>query len=260
MTPSAPYAFAWSIHPSVVLGTAVLGALYVYGIGPLRRRLGAPRVEPWRPLCWFLGLLVLFASLNGPVDDLSDGYLFSVHMVQHLLLTMVMPPLLIAGLPGWLADHALTATGLAGIFRALTRPLVAGLIFSVTMIVGHLVPVYDLMTESEAAHIAIHLAFMASATLFWWPAITTSTVAPPLSMGLRILYIFAVSLPMQAVAAVITIAGTPLYRWYTTAPRTFGLSPLDDQKLGGLLMWIPGNLWMFGAMAVVFFRWAKETE
>jgi cytochrome c oxidase assembly factor CtaG len=72
------------------------------------------------------------------------------------------------------------------------------------------------------------------------------------------LYLFLVSIPMQLVAALISLADDPLYLWYVDAPRTWGLSPLDDQKIGGLMMWVPANLWIFGAIAILFFRWAKR--
>ncbi len=105
--PTIPYEWAWSIHPSVLLGTGILGALYFYGIGPLRRRHGwGPPASPWQILSFCSALVVLLISLNGPVHDLSDYYLFSVHMAQHLVLTLVFPPLLIAGLPGWLSGRS----------------------------------------------------------------------------------------------------------------------------------------------------------
>src|SRR5918997_6996408 len=101
--PTLPYEWAWSLHPSVLLGTGLLGALYFYGIGPLRRRLDlGPPASPWQILSFCAALLVLLLSLNGPVHDLSDYYLFSVHMLQHLVLTLLFPPLLLMGIPGWL--------------------------------------------------------------------------------------------------------------------------------------------------------------
>src|SRR5262245_13877127 len=101
MTP--PYAPAWSLHASVLLGTGVLAGLYYYAIGPLRRRRGPGLpLAAWQPVSFCGGLLVLLLALNGPVHDLSDTYLFWVHVGQHLLLTLVVPPLLIAGTPGWL--------------------------------------------------------------------------------------------------------------------------------------------------------------
>jgi putative membrane protein len=83
---------------------------------------------------------------------------------------------------------------------------------------------------------------------------------PPLRPGIAILYVFLVGIPMQVLGALITFADEVLYPWYVAAPRTWGLSSLDDQQLGGLLMWVPGNLWMFGAIAVLFFRWSSESE
>jgi putative membrane protein len=203
---------------------------------------------------------VLLLSLNGPIHDLSDYYLFSVHMVQHLVLTLVFPPLFLAGLPPWLLRYLLVRRGVRPIARLLTRPWVAALLFSVTIAVWHLRPFYDLMMRNHEVHIATHLLFMVTATLMWWPVMSPLAELPRLPPLLAMLYLFLVGIPMQLVGALITFADEVLYPWYLAAPRTAGLSPLDDQQLGGLLMWIPGNLWIFAAIGVVFFKWAKEEE
>ena len=250
---------AFSLHPSVLIGTGLLAALYVYGIGPLRRRLAlGPPAPVWRPLCFGLGLVLILVSLNGPIHDLSDTYLFSIHMAQHLLLTMAVPPLLIAGTPGWLIDRAVGRPGVGAVARLLTHPVFAGAVFSVTLLVWHTVGAYDLMMRSHGVHIATHLMFIATAVLLWWPVTSPSALLPPLSPPMGMLYLFLVQLPMQLLGAIITFADNHLYAWYAAAPRTWGLSPLDDQKVGGLLMWIPGNLWIWGAMSVLFFRWAGQ--
>jgi putative membrane protein len=254
-----PFSPHWSIHPSVVAGVLFLGVLYLYGIGPYRRRksLGPP-VEPWRPASFAVGLLVVLVSLNGPIHDLSDTYLFSVHMAQHLLLTLALPPLLIGGTPGWLIDALVGLRAVRAAMQFLTRPVVAGVIFSVVLLAWHTVDAYDLMMRSHEVHVATHLMFMAAAVLLWWPVVSPSALLPRLAPGMGMLYLFLVQIPMQALGAIITFADSPLYPWYIAAPRTFGLSPLDDQKLGGLLMWIPGNLWIWGAMSALFFQWAKK--
>jgi len=256
---TAPFAPEWSVHPTVVIGVALFGALYFYCIGPLRRRksLGPP-AGPWRPLCFVLGLLVMLVSLNGPIHDLSDSYLFSIHMTQHLLLTMVLPPLLIAGLPGWLIDAAARPRLILRAGRFLTHPVIAGVLFSAVLLVWHTTDAYDLMMRNHGVHVVTHLTFMITAVLLWWPVTSPSAALPRLGSGMGMLYLFLVQIPMQILGAIITFADAPLYQWYVTAPRTFGLSPLDDQKLGGLLMWIPGNLWIWGAMSVLFFQWAKR--
>lgn len=240
-----------SLHPSVLLGVALLGALYLFA---LRR---GPRVERWRPLCFFAGLAVMLAALNGPIHDLSDTYLFWVHMGQHLLLTMLLPPLLIAGVPGWLVEQAVRRKVVRSVARLLTHPVFAGVCFSAVLLVWHTEDAYDLMMRNHSVHVITHLMFMVTAVLLWWPVLSPAPSLPRLSPGMGMLYLFLVQLPMQLLGAIITFADHPLYTWYVAAPRTWGLSPLDDQKLGGLLMWVPGNLWIWGAMSLLFFRWAK---
>ena len=258
--PTAPFEWSWSLHPSVILGTGLLGALYFYGIGPYRRRRGLPPASPGQVASFSAALLVLVLALNGPVHDLSDYYLFSMHMVQHLALTLLFPPLLLAGIPGWLLGPLLARAPVLRIGRVLTRPWVAAAVFSVSIAVWHLGFFYDLMMRSHEVHIATHLMFMVTATLMWWPVMGPAPELPRLQPGPAMLYLFLVGIPMQIVAAMITFADEVLYPWYVVAPRTWGLSPLDDQQLGGLLMWIPGNLWIFAAIGVLFFRWAKEAE
>jgi putative membrane protein len=235
--------------------------LYFYGIGPLRRRLGlGPPASPWQVASFCAALLVLLLSLNGPVHDLSDYYLFSVHMLQHLVLTLLFPPLLLMGIPSWLLRPLVRHPGVLAAARLLTRPWLAALLFSLSIGVWHLSPFYDLMMRNHEVHIATHLMFMVTATLMWWPVMSPLPELPPLPPGMGMLYLFLVGIPMQLVAALITFADEVLYPWYLAAPRTWSLSPLDDQQLGGLLMWIPGNLWMFAAIGVLFFRWSRESE
>lgn len=235
--------------------------MYFFGIGPLRRRYGwGPPASGWQILSFCAALAVLLLSLNGPVHDLSDYYLFSVHMLQHLVLTLLFPPLLLAGIPGWLLRPLLARPGVLPVARFLTRPWVAALVFSGSLAVWHLGPFYDLMMRDHEVHIATHLMFMVTATLMWWPVMSPVAELLRLPPGLGMLYLFLVGIPMQIVAAMITFADQVLYPWYAAAPRMWGLSPLDDQKLGGLLMWIPGNLWMFAAIGVLFFRWARESQ
>jgi putative membrane protein len=256
---TAPFTAEWSLHPTVIAGVLLLAALYFWGIGPARRKFSlGPAAEPWRPLCFVLGLAVMLVSLNGPIHDLSDSYLFSIHMSQHLLLTMVLPPLLIAGTPGWLMEPAVRRKGARAVAKVLTHPVFGGLLFSVTLLVWHTVSAYDLMMRNHEVHVATHIMFMVTAVLFWWPVTSPMASLPALARPVGMLYLFLVQIPMQLLGAILTFADDPLYRWYTTAPRTWGLSLLDDQKLGGLLMWVPGNLWIWGAMSVLFFRWAKQ--
>jgi putative membrane protein len=257
--PTGPFAPAWSLHPSVLVGTALFAGLYLYGITAWRRR-HAPeeRVSPWRVLSFSLGTLILLFSLNGPVHDLSDYYLFSAHMLQHLLLTLVVPPLWLAGTPSWLLRPLFSRPRVRSVATFLTRPLVAGAVYSIVIAAWHVIQLYDLMMRDHQIHILTHLMFIAVALLMWWPVMSPSAEVPRTSPGMAMLYLFLVGIPMQVVAAMISLSGSVLYRWYAEAPRTWGLSALDDQKIGGLMMWVPGGLYLAGAIAIIFFSWAGK--
>ena len=179
-------------------------------------------------------------------------------MLQHLLLTLVLPPLLLAGTPGWLLRPLVQNPWVLRVARVVTHPVMAGVFFTAVLTVWHTVPLYDLMMRDHDVHIFTHLLFIVAAVIVWWPVMSPLPELPPLGLGLRMLYLFLVGIPMQLVAAIITLADSVLYAWYAEAPRTWGLSALDDQKLGGLLMWVPGNLYLFGAIGIVFMVWARQ--
>jgi putative membrane protein len=249
----------WENHHSTIIGLGVLAALYLFAIGPYRRRAGvAERVPAWRVAAFFAGLGVAYFALNGPIHDLSDYYLFSVHMVQHLMLTQLMAPLLLMGVPGLALRPLLRPRRLRAAARALTRPAVAFALYSLGFSAWHLQPAYDLMMRNHDVHIATHIQFMATAVVMWWPILSPLPELPRLSHGGQLVYLFLIGIPMMFVAALITLADSVLYTWYAPAPRVWGLSPLDDQKLGGLIMWVPGGLFYWAAMTVVFFRWVGE--
>ena len=247
--------FPGSWHPDVVAGVAFLAGLYVAAArrANLRPSAGARTA--------FVGALaVLLAALNGPLHDLSDAYLFSAHMVQHLLLTLVVPPLLLLGTPGPMLDAglgALVRPRLAGTaVRTLTRPIPALALYTLALVVWHLPAPYGAALEHHGLHVVEHLTFMATATLAWWPVLARSRVAPALPYGAQILYLFAFGIPMTIVAAMVTGAEEVLYPFYAAAPRVTALSPLADQRLGGVLMWVPAGLVPLAAFTAVFFRWA----
>jgi putative membrane protein len=253
--------FAWSlgsIHPEVVLGTALLAALYAWAA-----RAAPPRTAQAARFLGGLGALLL--ALNGPLHDLSDGYLFSAHMVQHLVLTLVVPPLLLTGLPPRLAD-ALLAPVLArpwtaAIARTLTRPLPAFSLYAVGLIGWHLPAPYNLALEIHGWHVVEHLVLLATAVLGWWPIASPSRRLPPLPHAAQLLYLFVFGMPMTVVAAMITAAERVLFPFYEAAPRIVDLTPLADQRLGGIIMWVPSGIIPLAAFTIVFFRWvAAEAD
>jgi putative membrane protein len=261
----------WSVHWSTVTGIAALGGLYFWRARQLDtqsvERSGAPASGPERVApsttqraLFVAGLVVLFASLNGPVHDLSDYYLFSGHMVQHLLLTLILPPLLLAGLTGEMLRPLLRHRAAMAAARLLTSPFSCFAIFNVVLAAWHLPPLYNAAMADHNVHIAEHLMFIATATLMWWPYFSPLPELPRLAYPGQMLYSFLMSLPMSIVAIYIAMADHVLYPAYSSAPRLWGITPLQDQQIGGLIMWIPGGLFFYLVMTVVFFKWSKRQE
>ncbi len=244
-----------SIHPSTAIGIAALGALYLWAARHFRRE---PTLT--QKICFFAGLLVMFASLNGPIHDLSDDYLFSAHMVQHLLLTLAMPPLLLAGVPGWMLSGPLSYRFVRPAARFFTRAPICFVVFNVVIAVWHLPPFYNAAMANHNLHILEHLMFMAAAVLMWWPLLSQLPEFPRLAYPGQMLYSFLMSIPMSIVAVYIAMSDHVLYPAYSAAPRVLPISPLEDQLLGALIMWIPGGIVFYIIMTVVFFKWNARGE
>ena len=249
----------WENHDSTIIGLVILAALYLWAIGPWRRRAGIPeRANGWQIASFFTGLAVTFLALNGPIHDLSDYYLFSVHMTQHLMLTQLTPPLLLLGLPAFVLRPLVRPRWVQAVGRVLSRPGIAFAVYTLSFTGWHLQPAYDLMMRNHNVHIATHLQFMVTAMIMWWPLLSPLEEFPRLSHGAQMIYLFLIGIPMMVVAALITLAEQVLYPWYAAAPRVWGLTPLDDQKLGGLIMWVPGGLFYWVVMTFVFFAWVRR--
>jgi putative membrane protein len=240
----------WSIHPSTVVGIAGLAALYVWGATRV-----SDKPSPGRMISFFAGLLVMFASLNGPLHDLSDDYLFSAHMVQHLLLTLVIPPLLLVGVPGSMLRPVLSKRYVAPVARFFTRAPITFAVFNLSIAGWHLPPFYNASMAHHGVHIFEHLMFMTAAVLMWWPLLSQLPELPRLAYPAQMLYSFLISVPMTIVAVYISMADHVLYPAYAAAPRILPLSPLEDQLLGGLIMWIPGGIIFVIILTVIFFKW-----
>ena len=256
--------FSWGrfpVHTSVLIGCLALIAGYLYAIGPLRRKHGlAERADHVQTAFFLSGILILFMSLNGPIHELSDFYLFSAHMVQHLLLTLIMPPLLLIGLPAWLVQPLLRSRAFAATARTLTSPLVAFAIYNVVFAGWHLPTFYNWALENHNVHIVQHLMFIGAAVLVWWPVVEPVPELERMASPVRMLYLFALGVPMSVVSALITLSDSVLYGWYAEAPRIFSLSALDDQQMGGLIMWVPGMMVYWVAITILFFRWSRREE
>jgi len=251
--------FPGEVHVEVVLGVLALAGLYAVTVVRSRRALPLGQ-----PLAFFAGCACVLLALNGPLHDLSDRYLFSAHMVQHLVLTLLAPPLWLLGTPAFMLDGLIERTRSLGTerwLRAATAPLTAFGAYAIALIAWHVPAPYNAALEHHGWHIVQHLTLIATAVLAWWPVVARSHEAPRLSYAGQVLYLFAFGLPMSFVAAMITAAEEVLYPFYAAAPRLFDLTPLADQRLGGLIMWVPAGMIPLLAFTVVFFRWvAAEAE
>jgi putative membrane protein len=238
-------------HADVLLGLGALAALYAWAT----RRAGESPVSA-RSLAMLGALMVLAWTLNGPLHDLSDHFLFSAHMVQHLTLTLVVPPLLLSSLtPGRIAP-LLSIPGAASVLRRLTRAPVAFALYNSVLVIWHLPGPYGAALEWHPLHVLQHLSLIATAVLAWCPILSPTPDLPRPAYPAQMLYLFLLGIPMTVIAALVTLADVPLYAFYAAAPRVANLSPLEDQRLGGLIMWIPGAIVPLIAFTAVFFRWA----
>ena len=236
----------WTIHWSTVIGLAALGAVYVWWARRLQARPvtegeEARRVRPGQRVAFFAGLAVIFASLNGPLHDLSDYYLFSAHMVQHLLLSLAVPPLLLVGTPGWMLRPPLANRTVAAVARWVTKPTRCFIIFNVVISLWHLPPLYNTAMTYHPIHIVQHLTLMVASVLMWWPFLSPLPELPRLSYPGQMLYCFLMVIPMSIVSIYIAMADHVLYPAYSIAPRVWDITPMSDQQIGGLIMWIPGG-------------------
>jgi len=263
---------SFTLHWSTVVGLLALAALYEWSDRRVRlassmtgeneilpeEPTGVKRIATNAPRMYFYaGLAVIFFSLNGWLHDLSDWYLFSAHMVQHLLLTLLVPPLLIAGTPGWMLRPALRYRPVAVVARFVTRPKISFAIFNIVLAGWHVPALYNTAMANHNVHILQHLMFMVAAVLLWWPILSPLPELPRLAYLMQMLYLFLTTLPMSVVAVYITYSDNLLYPAYAAAPRILGILPLEDQLIGGLIMWIPGGLIFYGVISVIFFHWQK---
>jgi putative membrane protein len=233
---------SWDWEPSVVIGCAALAIGY---LALVRRRLS-------RAPYFLAGVLLLLLDLVSPIDTLADRYLFSAHIVQHFVLALVIPPLLLLGTP------AFELRVLGELERAIGQPPVSWLLGVGTMLVWHIPALFNAALASGGLHIVQHLSFLVTGTIFWWPIL-----APVENMRLPALggvaYLFSACLCCSLLGAFLTFAPVGLYPAYLNPPEhLWGLDPKSDQQLGGMLMWVPGCFVYLAAILSVVRRWYSE--
>jgi putative membrane protein len=246
------------LHLDVLLVVTVLEGGYLWAI----RRLGPrdlPAGEPAasrRQVAWFTtGVLTILLASEWPIHDLSERYLFSVHMVQHTLISLVAPPMLLLGMPAWLLRKLLSPRPVYAVLRRLTRPLIALVLFNGVIVLTHWPALVNAMLEHHMLHLVGHTVLFGSATLMWWPVVSPLPEMPTLSYPGRMLYLFLQSIVPTVPASFLTFGSKPLYSFYEHAPRIWGWSALTDQTVAGLIMKLVGGLILWSVIGFVFFKW-----
>ena len=201
-----------------------------------------------------LGLIVLWLALETPLDTISDYYLDSVHMLQHVLLGFVAPPLMLLGLSPAMAGRIARVPGV----RAVTEPVPALVIAGLVMVVWHIPVLYDATLYSGSLHVLEHVMFIAAGVLMYWPIIeaTSAQARWRMSPGAQLLYMLVATLPQDGVALALIFSRVPFYEYYTHAPRLVAsLTPVIDQTVAGAVLMILGKATLAVAAIAVFTRW-----
>jgi cytochrome c oxidase assembly factor CtaG len=250
---------AWDFDPSVCVGCALALALYLWKV----------KAGAWRRSSFAAGIAVMFLALESPLDALSDSYLFSAHMAQHLLLILIVPPLLLLGIPRQTAQSWLKVPVVARAERLLGRPGLAWFAAIAVMTLWHLPVLYNFALAHEGVHIFQHLSFLVTATMFWWPVLHP-VAESRLATGTAVLYLFAAAAENSVLGIILTFMRVGYYPAYLhpnddlgalhLIRHGWGLSAAADQRLGGLLMWIPGCSVYFVAILAILAVWYSASD
>jgi len=258
------WSWAWRAYPGVWLFVGLLGWGYHRWVGWWSVRAGTKPAggdTPASSRLWFAaGLLAIWLALDWPIGALGAGYLAALHTVSYILLSLIAPPCLILGIPVANWDRALAHPGWRKILWWGARPWLALAVFNVVLITTHVPEVVDGLMASQTGALAVDLAWLGGGMLLWWPVMGPSAVVT-LSRPLKMAYLFVSTLPPILPSAFLTFADYPLYATYELAPRVYDvMTAQQDQQVAGLVMKIIGDLPVWLAFGVVFFRWARESE
>ena len=264
----AGLALGWSFEPLVAIPLLVVAVAWVAAVHRVNAAHPANPVPVVRSVAFFGGLAAIAVALLSGIER-YDTILFSVHMVQHLLLTLVAPPLLALAAPitlllrvssGETRRRWILPVLHSRLVRIVSFPVVAGVVFAAVMWATHFSPLFDLALENPLAHDLEHALYLGSGLLFWWPAIGADPAPWRMSHPVRALYVF-VQMPQNTFLAVALLsAGTPLYAHYATVARPWGPTPLADQQMAAGIMWLAGDLLFLLAVMGLVAAWFRYEE
>lgn len=268
-SPLAPHDVwrAWKWDPLILSGLLLTGSLYFRGVRKLWCQAGSGRgVQRWQVFAFAGGLFTVFVALISPVDPMGE-MLFSAHMFQHLLLMLVAAPLLVLGAPPAAVVWAIPERWRVGLghwwqrqtfmrqaARFLTKPLTVWVLHAVALLAWHIPNFYQAALVNEFAHFLEHASFLITALLFWM-ILVRSGERGPFSHGAGMLYVFSMAMFSGVLGALITFSRQAWYPIHAETALLWGFTPLEDQQLAGVLMWVPGNFVYLGAFLITLWRW-----
>lgn len=258
---------AWNLDPVVVIGLLVVAWLYWRG----QASAGRPEADAWRPRCFAGAMVAVGVALVSPLDAVS-GVLAAAHMVQHIVLLLIVAPLLALSAPlatfvrgsprvvhqataRWRKRLGLTRPNL----RFLRAPVTVWLLHVGTLWFWHAAAPYDAALGNRVLHVFEHASFLVTGVLFW-RVVVGSRVAGRVSNGLGVLLVFAMAMQSVFLSALLTFAQEPWYSGYAATTRAWGLEPLGDHQLAGVIMWIPAGLVYVGTALALLVTWIQATE
>jgi putative membrane protein len=252
------------LHPDVWLVVAALVVSYWWALARLGPRLvpdGDRVATRGNLVCFGLAAGTLWVFAEYPIHDLAEHYLFSVHMLQHLVFTTVSAPLLLLSLPPWLMRRLLvTPRRVCRIVRQVTRPVVALVIFNGFLVLTHWPTVTNETTHNELFHFGVHVVMFSTALVLWMPMINRLPELPRLSYPARMVYLFLQSFVPTVPASFLTFSSGIVYHAYIGRPELLGISAITDQQVAGVLMKLGGGAILWGLMTYTFFKWFSAEQ
>lgn len=236
----------WIFILAVVLAAGYVGAIY-----KLKRQ-----PEWWQTACFFGSLALAIVVVAGPLDRLAWDRAFVAYIAEQILLYMVAAPLFLLGIPEWMMRPAVTKFRMGGVVKFLSKPLIAFFAFSLLFAGIHFPYVCNMICHARPFFIGIRAALLAVGVILWLPILNPMSELT-LRRPLQVLYLHLLMIPMTAVAAPITLSESVIYTWLL-GPPILGLSPLKDQRMGGILMWVGQAIIIAVAASIIFLKWANE--
>ena len=254
--------FRWQPHPEVWVLILGLAGLYVYALRTLGPRL-VPAGQPVATAAqkrWFgLGIILLWIASDWPMHDVSEEYLYSVHMFQHMMLTFFIPPVMLKATPEWLA-RVVIGDGTAGRwFLKLARPIPAAVVFNAVQLLTHWSVVVNASVENGLLHYGLHTIVVITALAVWMPVVSPLPEYR-ISVPAQCVHLFLISIVPTVPAAWLALAEGVLYDAYDRPARLWGISVTSDQQAAGLIMKLGGGLFLWSLIIVLFFRWVGTQD